>query len=122
MAKRKFKVKASGIEYTDTLRAYLEKKLKMLERLLPKTAPDIIFEVGLGKSTKHHKSGKIYRAEINLSYGAVMHRAEADAETIEIAIDEMKKELKAEISKRRGKREEKARNGGRILKKMIKGE
>lgn len=114
-------MKASGVEYTKALRVHLEQKLEQLERLLPKTASDISFECELGKSTKHHKSGKIYRAEINLSYGSTMHRAEAVAETIKIAIDEMKKELKAELLKQRGKHAEKKLKGGRILKRMIKG-
>ena len=116
------KVKASGIIYTDTLRVLVEKKIAQLSKLLPKSASDAVFEVELGKATKHHKNGKIYRAEINLSYGSTVHRAEEIAETIESAIEATKDELKVELSKRRGKRKEAARTGGRTLKKMVRGE
>lgn len=115
----RIKVKASGIEYTDKLRTYLESKLLQLERLIPKTASNPKYEIELGKATKHHKSGMIYRAEINLSYGAVLNRAEATETTIIRAIDAVKEEIKTELRKGRGKKKEDARKGARVLKKMI---
>lgn len=116
----KIKVKASGIEYTDKLRALVEKKIPQLEKLLPKNATDAVFDIELGKATKHHKSGKIYRAEINLSYGSVVHRAEETSVTIEEAFEVTKDELKGELTKQRGKRKAAVLKGGRILKKMVR--
>jgi ribosome-associated translation inhibitor RaiA len=83
---------------------------------------DATFEVELGKATKHHKSGKIFRAETNISYKGTLHRAEGVAETIENAIDIMKNELKAELRKGRTKKKDVARAGSRTLKKMVRGE
>lgn len=114
------KVKASGIEYTDILRSLVEKKIPQLEKLLPKSATDPVFEIELGKATKHHKSGKIYRAEINVSYGSVVHRAEEIAVSIEEAFEVAKDELKGELTKQRGKSKVAIREGGRILKKMVR--
>lgn len=114
------KVKTSGIETSDTLTAFLETKLAQVERLLPKGA-SAVFEIELGKATKHHKTGKIFRAEANLSYGSMLYRAEGVEETIETAIDVMKNELKTELRKNRTKRKDVARDGGRELKRRVRG-
>ncbi len=116
------KVKTSGIDMTEKLLDTLEKKLAQVERLLPAGAKSAIFEIELGKATKHHKTGKIYRAEANISYGPVIHRAEGVEETIEAAIDVMKNELKAELRKGRTKKKDEARKGGRELKRRVRGE
>ena len=118
--KPNIKVKASGVEYTDKLAVLVEKKIMQLVKLLPRSASDAVYEVELSKATKHHKSGKIYRAEINISYGSILHRAEDVAETLEIAIEIVKDELKTELSKTRGMKKEAARKGGRALKSMIR--
>ncbi len=116
------KVKASGITYTDALRELVEKKVAQLVKLLPRSASDAVFAVELGKATKHHKTGKIYSAEITLSYGSTVHRSEETSTTIEEALEITKDELKVELSKRRGKKKEAARKGGRTLKKMMRGQ
>jgi ribosomal subunit interface protein len=115
------KLKVSGMERTETLVKLIDTKLAQVERLLPKGVTDATFEVELGKATKHHKSGKIFRAETNISYKGTLHRAEGVAETIESAIDIMKNELKAELRKGRTKKKDAARAGSRTLKKMVRG-
>jgi ribosomal subunit interface protein len=119
MASR-IKVKASGIETTEKILDILEKKLAQVERLLPKGA-NAVFEIELGKATKHHKTGKIFRAEANLSHGPMLYRAVGTEETIEIAIDVMKNELKSELRKNKTKRKDVARKGGRELKRRVRG-
>lgn len=119
METSRIKVKASSVEYTPKLRAYLESKLLQLDKLIPKRASDAKYEIELGKATKHHKSGLIYRAEINLSYGSTMNRAVAVDTTIIRAIDAVKEEIKTELRKGRGKKKEEARKGARLLKKMV---
>ena len=115
------KVKSSGIEYTDKLQAFVEKKIHQLDKLIPEHARDALYEIELGKATKHHKTGKIFRAEINLSYGSVLHRAEATGTKIEYAVDAIKEELKAEITKSRTKKKEIARKSARDVKKISRG-
>ncbi len=121
METSRIKVKASGVEYTDKLQVYLEAKLVQIDKLVPNGASEAIYEVELGKATNHHKSGLIYRAEINLSYGSVLHRAEATETTIIRAIDAVKEEIKTELRKGRSKKKEIARKGARVIKKIIRG-
>jgi ribosomal subunit interface protein len=116
----RIKVTARGIEYTKKLEDTLEKKLLQVDRLLPRGVVNATYEVELGKASKHHKTGKIYRAEVNLSYNDVLHRAVGTEETIENAIDVMKNELKSELRKTRTKSKDIARDGGRELKRRIR--
>lgn len=115
------KVKSSGIDYTEKLAAYVEKKIRQLDKLVPESAKDALYEIELGKATKHHKTGKIYRAAINLSYGSILHRAEATDVKIEYAVDAIKEELKTEITKSRTKKKEVARKSARGAKKLAQG-
>ena len=115
------KVKSSSIEYTEKLQTYVEKKIRQLDKLVPENAKDALYEIELGKATKHHKTGKIYRAEVNLSYGSTLHRAEATDVKIEYAIDAIKDELKSEITKSRTKKKEVARKSARGAKKLAQG-
>lgn len=116
------KVKASGIKYTDELRDLVLKKIPQISKLLPKSASDAVFEIELGKATKHHKSGNIFRAEINVSYNSIVHRAEEAAPSIEEAFEIAKDELKSELRKGRTKKKDIARKGGRELKARIRKE
>jgi ribosomal subunit interface protein len=116
------KIKVSGIARTEALETFIEKKLAQIARLLPTRATDIALDIDLGKATKHHKTGNIFRAEINLSYASHMHRAVGVADTIERAFDVAKNELKAELRKSKTKPKALARKGGRVGKQALRGE
>lgn len=119
MAFPNISIKTKNLELTDALRDVLEKRLSTLERLLPKEG-DTVCEVELAKTTEHHQAGNIFRAEINLSLGGQLLRAEATEETIENAIDRAKNELKAELRKMNSKNESLFRRGARRAKEMFR--
>ena len=111
--------KAKNIDLTQTLEFYLEKRLSTLERLLP-NSDAITCDVELEKTTEHHQAGKIYRAEINLSLGGQLLRAEATEETIENSIDRAKNEMKGELRKLTSKNESMFRRGARRAKELFR--
>jgi ribosomal subunit interface protein len=53
--------------------------------------------IEIGKTTKHHKNGKIFYAEINLELPHRLLRATVEAEDLYEAIDRVKEELEREI-------------------------
>lgn len=110
----------TGIESTPKLEKYVETKLNAVHRLIPKSAA-VVYDVELARATKHHKSGKIFKASVNIAYDGTMYRAAESSETIEGAIDMVKDELWSEISKKRGKELVKKRKGSRAIKEMAKG-
>ncbi len=111
--------KAKNIELTSHLEEYLEKRLATLERLLPKSDA-ITCDVELEKTTEHHHTGRIYRAEINLALGGQLLRAEATEESIENAIDVAKNELKRELTKLTDKTDSMFRRGARKAKDFFR--
>ncbi len=111
-------LKTKNLTLTPELLTHLEKRLATLERLLPKRGAAMVCDVELSKTTKHHQSGKIFRAEFNLKINNDLLRAEATEETIENAIDHAKNELKRELDKRSSKGKDVARKGARTAKAM----
>lgn len=112
-------VKGKNIDLTPALQELLEKRLVTLERLLPQSDA-ITCDVELEKTTEHHQSGKIFRAEINMRLGGQLLRAEATEESIEIAIDTAKNELKRELTKLTAKTESMFRRGARKAKDFFR--
>ncbi len=108
-----------GIEKTEAIENYLEKRLKALRKLIK---DDSVFaNVELSKTTDHHKSGDIFRAEINFNYGGKDFYASSERADLYAAIDEMRDEIIAEVKKLKGKTETIFRRGARNVKNIIKG-
>ena len=97
-------IHATGIELTDTIREYVEKKITALEKFMDRATK---VEVDLGMRSHHHQKGKIFFAEINIHQPSGMLRVEKDAVDLYKAIDKVKDHLKVELEslkeKRRGK-------------------
>lgn len=82
---------------------------------------DLPMDVELAKSTKHHKHGKIWYAEANLTapFAASVIRARAMEVSIFAAIDEVKKELEREIKKYKDKTRTRAIRTARKIKRRL---
>jgi ribosomal subunit interface protein len=59
------KIKTNNFEKTPAIEDYVSKKVSSLEKFLDQNE-SILCEVELGKTTSHHKSGDIFKAEINI--------------------------------------------------------
>lgn len=112
-------IKTKNFTVTPALRALLEKRLAPLGRLLPQRK-EVVCDVELGRITKHHQAGKIFRVEINLDTGTLLVRAEALEETMESAIDQVKQELKAELQKMGSRKKTLERKGARVAKDLMR--
>ncbi len=110
--------KATNITITPKIHELIEQKFAPLGKFIPKGAENTICEVELSKIAEH-QSGKIYRAEANLTILGKLYRAEATEEHIEKAIDEVRDELKRELVRASGKRESLIKRGGRKIKEMM---
>ncbi|MEK7505234.1 MAG: ribosome-associated translation inhibitor RaiA [Patescibacteria group bacterium] len=117
----KINIKATGIELTTAIRSYLETKLEPLKKLLGTKEEGAIIQTELGKETKHHKHGEVFRAEINLSFAGKQLRAVATANDLYAAIDEVKDELVQETKSGRSKAQSRVKRGARAAKKLLTG-
>lgn len=76
----------------------------------------VSLSIEVERTTRHHRKGKIFRAEANLSAGKKSLYAEAFGETLNEAIDLLKEALEQEIKKFKGKRRALMLKGARKLK------
>ena len=95
---------AKNIEITEAIRAFIEDKIGGLDKLIGHS--DASAKVEIGKPSKHHRSGEVFYAEINLKMGGNLLRAEAQREDLYTAIVEAKDELQTQIKKFKDKRSE----------------
>lgn len=113
-------IKATNIELTPAISAYVEKKLSVVEKYLGENV-DAVAQVEVGKSTQHHKSGEIFRAEIHLIGGGVDQYAVSEQADLYAAIDILKDEIIQNLNHDKGKRFVMARRGARMVKNMMRG-
>lgn len=94
-------IKASQLDLTPAIYEYIETKIGSLDKFLRKfeTKGDIKVEVGIARSTKHHRHGNVFFAEANVHLPKKTLRAEHYDIDIRIAIDNIKKKLHQEILK-----------------------
>ena len=75
-------IKATNIELTQEISDYLDKRLQSIEKLIDPNDTSAIFDVEVGKTTNHHQTGSIFRAEINLHIALKQFRATSEEETL----------------------------------------
>lgn len=115
-------IKATHTGLTPAISAYVEEKVAGLGKFIVTKDPEsVLANVEIGLSTKHHQSGKIYYAEINLHIGGTHLRAVSEQEDLYAAIDDMKEEIAREIIAYKNKKRDMFRKGGAAVKNFLKG-
>ena|SRR5258708_5028711 len=117
------KVMFTGIEHSDTVTDYIEKKLALAKRILSGGADGMrgIFRVEVGRTTNHHRTGEVFRAEINFTGGGYSARAVSERDDLYAALDDAKDDLDRELKRARKKKVTLVRRGGIALKNMLRG-
>jgi ribosomal subunit interface protein len=110
--------KASGIELTDSIKEYVEKKLSIFFKKY--TIVDDQIEIEVGKTTNHHKNGEIFFAEANFKTSDKNIFARSEREDLYEAIDELQKEVGRQLDSVKGKKLELFKRGARKIKKILK--
>ncbi len=114
-------IKTTNISLTPAIQDYLEKKLGMLNKFIDLEGDNVFIHAEVGKTTKHHKSGDFFRAEVNLRVGGRTFRAVSEKDDLYAAIDEVKDELSEEIKAGKEKKISIVRKSALKLKNMLKG-
>ena len=119
----KLTVKGTGLRLTSDLYQAIEEKIGGLDKFAGslKARAFAHGQVEVGRTTKHHRTGAIFRAEVELHLPGRDLRAQALDETIFGALDIVKDELKRELRRYGAKRAVGLKQGGRQLKKLIRG-
>ncbi|MEX2014213.1 MAG: ribosome-associated translation inhibitor RaiA [Parcubacteria group bacterium] len=118
----KINIKATGIELTEAISNYVHKKISAIEKYMDKAnSADAVARVEVGKSSQHHKTGNIFRAEVHITGANIDAYAVSEMEDLYAAIDVVKDEIAHNIVKLKGKRETLARRGAETMKNIMKG-
>lgn len=109
----KIHVKSTNLDLTPSLTIYIENKLGALARFVKRFDREGVAAIWLevGRTTRHHHKGQVFRAEADLRLPGKILRAVEENTDIRKAIDIMKHKLQLEIEKyktRFGKRPRKS--------------
>lgn len=112
-------IKATNVEISEQLSTYLTDKLESVKHFLGSPGEEVSAKVELGRETKHHRQGDLFRAEINLHLPGKNLRAVGRGEDLFVAMDQMRDEIVREITSYRSKQKTLLRRGGRALKNFL---
>ena len=112
-------IKATNITTTPAISEYIDKKVNMLEKFLANQ--DVLVNVEVGKTTRHHKSGDVFRAEIQIIADGKDYYAVSETDDLYAAIDKVKDEIVHELTSKRKKALHLLRRGGAKIKNLLKG-
>ncbi len=100
---------------------YLDKKLQSVEKFIFGDPSSVLFDVEVGRTTEHHRTGDVFRAEINLHVGGKYYRSVSEKSDLYAAIDDVRDQLVQELSGSKDKVITVARRGAAKAKEMLKG-
>ena len=114
------KLHSKNFDLTPAIEDYVTKKILSLEKFLD-VKEGVLCEVEVGKTTEHHKSGDIYKAEVNITEPG-SNQVFVVAEEIDLytAIDMVRDEAERTIVSRKNKRNTLFKRGGAAVKNFLK--
>ncbi len=116
----KIKIRSKNFEITPAIFEYVNKKVSSLAKFLH-LKDEALSEVEIGRTTTHHKSGDIFRAEINITEpGAKQIYAQAEEGDLYTAIDVVRDEAERNIVSKKNKYRTLFRKGATSVKNLLK--
>jgi putative sigma-54 modulation protein len=116
----KTNVKATNITLTPAITDYIDKRIDILNKYF-REDEEVLVNVEVGKSTQHHKSGDVFRAEIQVDADQGVFYAAIETEDLYSSIDQAKDQMARELSSDKKKSQSLLRRGGAKIKNILKG-
>ena len=119
---RLISIKATKFDLTEGIKDYVFKKITSLEKFIHGYDENAKIAVEVSRTTLHHKSGDIYRAEVLITppHSKKGLRATAEETDIYKAIDKIKDEVKRELVRHGGRLMTEKRRGGQKIKQVLR--
>lgn len=118
----KYTTKATDIALSVSVEEYIAKKMASLDKVTKHFDGAVTAQVEAGRTTRHHRSGDVFRVEIMVQIKKKDLRAEATGKTVLEAMDKAQEEMRTELERYKEKTVDGAKAGGRAIKKLLKGE
>ena len=114
-------LKGTALELTPAIEAAADGVVEALETYIDEDDTSALAEIEVSRTTHHHRSGEIFRAEINFHSRHGNVRVEAEKEDLYVALSVVKDELIEALRNRKSKRVHFVRKSGLMLKNMLRG-
>ncbi len=116
----KIKIRSKNFDLTPAIDEYVSKKISSLEKFLD-VKGEVLCEVEIGRTTKHHNSGDIFKAEVNIAQpGGKQIYVVAEEVDLYTAIDIVRDEAERAIVSRKNKYKTLFRKGASRVKDLLK--
>lgn len=116
----KIKIRSKNFDLTPAIDEYVSKKISSLEKFLDSSEVNLC-EVEIGRTTKHHNTGDIFRAELNItSPGAKQIYVVAEEIDLYTAIDVVRDDAERAIVSKKNKYKTLFRRGASRVKDILK--
>ena len=116
----KIKIRSKNFEITPAIFDYVNKKISSLAKFLH-LKDEALSEVEISRTTTHHKSGDIFRAEVNITEpGAKQIYTSAEERDLYTAIDVLRDEAERNIVSKKDKYRTLFRKGSGRVKALLK--
>ena len=116
----KISIKTTNITLTPDIKEYLDRKLESLKKFIDDADDTVAVDVELGKSSMHHQTGDVFRAEINVFEGKKSYRAVAEGNDLVSALDGMKDQILHSLRNDKTKKMTLIKKTGSRLKQFIR--
>jgi len=95
----KLHIKGTKIDLTPAIKKYLDDKIGSLSKYLKEWDREGVAEiwVEIGRTTRHHQKGDVYRAEADIKLPGKILRAEHEDWDVRVAIDNIRQKLQRDI-------------------------
>jgi putative sigma-54 modulation protein len=114
-------IKATNITLTPAIDEYIDKKFSTFDRFIHASDTSAKCSIEVGKTTLHHKSGDVFKAEVNLHTAGKNFYAVSEKDDLYAAIDEVKDEIVRQITAHKDKSTTLMKKGALKVKNALKG-
>ncbi|MBI2030799.1 HPF/RaiA family ribosome-associated protein [Candidatus Kaiserbacteria bacterium] len=115
------RIKTTDYQAPAEVSAHIDSRVELIEKALPlDQAEHARCEVEVGKAVGNMKHGEIWFAEINLNAAGKRMRATAEAENVNMAIDEAKDEIIRQLRKHQQLHRRILRKGESMIKNALR--
>jgi ribosomal subunit interface protein len=114
------KIKTTNININSETEDYLRKKLDSFSKMIDVSNPTLLIEVELAKTTSHHQSGDVFKAEVNMIIDGNQFRAVSEKNDLNSSIDEVKDEMLKALGSYKGKKQSLLKRSGAKLKDLLR--
>jgi len=114
-------LKGKNMEIPTNVHDHATSKLNGLEKFVhPKESQEILAETELGRRSRRHKKGDVYRAEINLTVDGILHRSVAKKSDLMEAFDVAYNSIERQVRRGKKKSDSRIRRGARRAKEILR--